>query len=356
MGMYKTINGIQHIGVGVPNHAESWKWYRQNFGMDICFFNGAAEAPLMQIYTRGDVINKQAAMISNLHGGCAMEVVSPISFKSSDAKFKYELGDLGIFCTKVKAPNLNLARKKFQDNGTKVLGNIETSPIDEESFFITDPNGLLFQIMPSDNWFIEPKKEAIGGPTGVMIGVSNIDASLKLYADILGYDKVLMDEIGVFKDWESIPGGEKKFRRVLLTQSNKPGGGFANLTGQTYIELVQAFDYKPKKIFKDRIWGDKGFVHLGFDVRGMSALGKDLEERGFGFTCDTDDALTMGGSTRVHCTYIEDPDGILIELIEVFKIPIIEKLGIYLNVEKRNPRKPLPSFMLKAMRFSRVRD
>lgn len=64
----------------------------------------------------------------------------------------------------------------------------------------------------------------------------------------------------------------------------------------------------------------------------------------------------MGGSTRVHCTYIEDPDGVLIELIEVFKIPIIEKLGIFLNVEKRNPLKPIPDFMFKAMKYMRIKD
>ena len=64
----------------------------------------------------------------------------------------------------------------------------------------------------------------------------------------------------------------------------------------------------------------------------------------------------MGSSTKVHCTYIEDPDGTLIELIEVFKIPIIEKLGVFLNVEKRDPMKPLPNFLLKAMRFSRIKD
>jgi hypothetical protein len=64
----------------------------------------------------------------------------------------------------------------------------------------------------------------------------------------------------------------------------------------------------------------------------------------------------MGSSTRVHCTYIEDPDGTLIELIEVFKIPIIEKLGIFLNVEKRDPKKPLPDLMLKAMKFARIKD
>ncbi|MGB0805590.1 MAG: VOC family protein [Salibacteraceae bacterium] len=354
--MYKTINGIQHIGVGVPNHAESWKWYRQNFGMDICFFNGAAEAPLMQIYTKGEVINKQAAMISNLHGGCAMEVVSPISFKATHADVKFELGDLGIFMSSVKSPNLQKAFDKFSSNGTNILGDIKSSPIGKESFFIKDPNGLIFQITQGNSWFVKPKKVTMGGPTGVTIGVSDVKKSLALYSDILGYDKVLMDETGVFEDYKDLPGGNKKFRRVLLTQSNKPGGGFAKLTGQTYIELVQAINYTPKKMYEGRMWGDTGFVHLGFDVRGMHELGVDLASKGFAFTCDTNDALTMGGSTRVHCTYIEDPDGTLIELIEVFKIPIIEKLGLFLNVEKRDPNTPLPNFMLKAMKFARIKD
>ena len=64
------------------------------------------------------------------------------------------------------------------------------------------------------------------------------------------------------------------------------------------------------------MWGDIGFVHLGFDVRNMKALGETLAEAGFGFTCDTNEVLSMGESTKVHCTYVEDPDGTLIELIE----------------------------------------
>jgi hypothetical protein len=43
-------------------------------------------------------------------------------------------------------------------------------------------------------------------------------------------------------------------------------------------------------------------------------------------------------------------------MIEVYKVPIIEKWGVFLNVEKRDPMKPLPDFMLKALRFSRIKD
>ena len=354
--MYTRINGIQHVGVGVPDHAASWKWYRKFLGMDIALFNGEAEAPLMDIYTKGETINKRAAMILNLQGGCAMEVVSPVSFKATHADVTFELGDLGIFVAQVKSPDVKAAYEWFKQEGADVIGDIKALPYGGDTFFVRDPNGLYFQVVPGKNWYMTPKYKT-GGTVGSTIGVTSIEKSLKLYADILGYDKVIFDETGIFADWEGVlPGGNREFRRVVLTQSDKPGGGFAKVTADTYIELVQAVDYAPRKIYQDRMWGDIGFVHLGFDVRGMNELGKMLDEKGFGFTCDTNDTLDMGGTTRVHCTYIEDPDGTLIEMIEVYKIPIIEKLGLFLNLESRDPLKPLPDFMLKALRFTRIKD
>lgn len=354
--MYKRINGIQHIGVGVPDHAASWKWFRKFFGMDIALFNGEAEAPLMEIYTKNSIINKRAAMILNLQGGCAMEVVSPVSFTATHADVAFELGDLGIFISQVKAPDVKAAFEWFKSNGANVLGSLKTLPYGGDTFFVADPNGLIFQIVPGKSWYTKIS-HVTGGPVGCTIGVTDIEASLKLYADILGYDKIVFDETGMFDDWQGIvPGAAKTFRRVLLTQSDQPGGGFAKVTADTYIELVQAIGYQPKKIYENRMWGDIGFVHLGLDVRGMKAIGEVLKEKGFGFTCDTNDTLDMGGTTRVHCTYIEDPDSTLIEMIEVYKIPIIEKLGVFLNIEKRDPMKPLPDYMLKALRFSKIKD
>jgi len=354
--MYKRINGIQHVGVGVEDHAKSWKWYRKFLGMDIAMFNGEAEAPLMTIYTKGEVINKRAAMILNLSGGCAMEVVSPISFKATHAEKPFELGDLGIFIAQVKARDVEKAYTWFESENADLMGEIQELPYGGKTFFVRDPNGLIFQIIEGKNWYMHPR-HVTGGTVGCTIGVSSIEKAMALYSDILGYDKVLFDKTAVFDDWkENLPGGQKTFRRVLLTQSDKPGGGFAKVTADTYIELVEAKDYISRKIYERRLWGDIGFVHLGMDVRGMKAIGEELDKKGFGFTCDTNNTLDMGGTTRVHCTYIEDPDGTLIEMIEVYKIPIIEKLGIFLNLEKRDPLKPLPDFMLKALRFSRIKD
>ena len=353
--MSYTIHGIQHIGVGVPEHAPAWKWYRKFFGMDIPFFNDEAEAPLMTIYTDEKIISKRAAMILNIKGGCAMEVVSPTTFTASHANSKHQLGDLGIFIGMVKTPDVRKAFDFFNSNGAEVISEIKQTPYNLETFYVKDLNGLLWQILPADDFYTN-HSSITGGTVGCSIGVSKMASAIKFYS-LLGYDSILSDKEGVFKDWENIPGGDEKYRRVLLSQSNPSGGGFSKLAGKSYIELVEnKSSRKPLKIYEGRLWGDIGFVHLGFDVRNMSALGEKLKNAGHGFTCDTKDVLSMGESTKVHCTYCEDPDGTLIEMIEVYKIPIIEKLGLFLNVEKRHPSQPLPDWMLKALRFTRIKD
>lgn len=353
--MKYTIHGIQHLGVAVPEHEPAWKWYRKFFGLDVPFFNDEANADLMTIYTDGKVISKRAAMVLNLKGGAAMEIICPSTFKARHADVEHQLGDLGMYIGWVKTPDIKKSYDFFKENDVEIISEITKMPNGWETFYIKDLNGLIFQIIPADDFYTSHPIPN-GGTAGTTIGVSDADKAIAFYA-LLGYDEVVYDETAVFADWETINGGKSKYRRVLIGQKNQSRGGFADLIGRTYIELAQDLsDRKPVKIFADRLWGDIGFAHLGFDVRNMAAIGKVLEEAGHGFTCDTKDVLSMGESTKVHCTYAEDPDGTLIELIEVYKIPILEKLGLYLNVEKRPHSKPHPSLMLKALKFIRVKD
>jgi hypothetical protein len=61
------------------------------------------------------------------------------------------------------------------------------------------------------------------------------------------------------------------------------------------------------------------------------------------------------GEAAGHFAYIEDPDGVLIEFVETHRIPMLKKLGFYLNLKKRKNYKPLPDWIVKMLRFSRVR-
>ena len=90
----------------------------------------------------------------------------------------------------------------------------------------------------------------------------------------------------------------------------------------------------------------------------MPHLKTECKEKGFPFTVDsTADANTFDmGKAAGSFSYIEDKDGTLIEFVETHKIPIMEKLGIYMDVRKRDQKKPLPNWLLSFMKLSRVKD
>lgn len=186
-----------------------------------------------------------------------------------------------------------------------------------------DPYGNIFQVVEFDSWFSNTGA-LTGGVCGAVLGVSDMDKSLKLYRDILGYDEVVYDESGQFADLTGLPGGDDKFRRILLKHSEPRVGAFSKLLGPTQIELIQTLSRTPRKIFENRLWGDLGFIHLCFDITGMADLKAECEANGFPFTVDSSQSFDMGEAAG-HFTYIEDPDGALIEFVETHKIPILKK-------------------------------
>ena len=62
------------------------------------------------------------------------------------------------------------------------------------------------------------------------------------------------------------------------------------------------------------------------------------------------------GEAAGHFSYIEDPDGTLIEFVETHKVPILKKFGLYLDLRKRDPQQILPDWMVKTLKFSRVKN
>jgi hypothetical protein len=119
--------------------------------------------------------------------------------------------------------------------------------------------------------------------------------------------------------------------------------------------LIKVYDRTPAQIFENRYWGDQGFIHLCFDITNQKAMKELCAEKGYPFTVDSGEKFDMGEAAG-HFSYIEDPDGALIEFVETKKIPIMKKFGWYLDLRKRDALKPLPDWMLKALKFNRVKD
>jgi len=351
------ISGIQQMGIGVLNLKEAWDWYINHFGMDCRVFEEEAEAKLMLPYTGGEPRNRHAVLALNLQSGGGFEIWQYKGREPLTIKEPLRIGDLGILACKMKTKDMQKTLLSFRENGLAVPSMTSEDPTGKMTFFMKDLYGNLFQLVEATDWFRNEKKMT-GGSYGALIGVSDIEKSRVVYSDILGYDDVAYDKTGIFHDLSELPGGELECRRVLLRRSKSFAGPFSKILGNSEIELITTG--KPgKKSYENRFWGDPGFIHLCYDMRGMDELKGFCEIKGFPFTVDSKKSHDGGvfdmGEAAGHFSYIEDPDGTLIEFVETHKIPLLKKLGLYIDLRKRDPNKSLPDWMLNTLKFSRVK-
>jgi catechol 2,3-dioxygenase-like lactoylglutathione lyase family enzyme len=348
------ISGIQQVGIGNPDVHEAYEWYRHNFGMDIPVLDENSEANQMLPYTGGKPHQRHAILAINLKGGGGFEIWQYVSRKPQASEFNISLGDLGFTIAKMKTDDVQASFNFLKSKGVEILTQIVKDPKGNEHFYLKDLNGNLFEVVKGNDWFSRGIMN-MGGPSGMVIGVSDMERSKKFYSDILGYDTVVFEEEKVFEDLIGLPGGEQKIHRVLIKHSKPRAGSFAKLLGSSTIELIKVKDRIPKKIFENRYWGDLGFIHLCFDIKDMQDLKKHCAKTGYPFTVESNPDFDMGDAAG-QFAYIEDPDGALIEFVETHKIPILKKFNWYLNLDKRDPAKTLPDWMLKTLRFNRVKD
>ena len=366
------INGLQQIGIGVVELESRWRWYRNAFGMDVPIFDEAAKAPLMTRYTGGQVHSRRAVLALNMSGGAGFEIWQYTSRAPEPCAFDPSLGDLGLLAARMHCSSADAAREKVLGAGVRPAEEVEcgpggarpeegggatffepqSAPDGTEHFFVRDPVGLHFDLVPTGHRFAGSRP--IGGLAGALIGVSDIETSLRFYGDLLGFDTVRYDETGTFEDLRPLPGGDLKVRRVLLERSAPPAGAFGALLGPPSLELIHAFDGRGRKIYEDRFWGDPGFIHLCFDIQNGEALKQRCAAHGFPFTVDSGESFDMGEAAG-RFAYVEDPDGTLIEFVETHRIPILKKLGWYLDLKKRDG-KPLPKPMVRLLGLGRVKE
>lgn len=323
--------------------------------MDIRIFEDAADAPLMTRYTGDKVQNRVAALAMNLEGGGGFEIWQYASRTPVPADFPITLSEIGFLGAKMKTRNADRAFAHLKNNGASILTEITTNPIGQKHFYLKDQSGNLFEIVEAKGFF-KDVNSPIGGVYGCLIGVSNMEKSIKFYQDILDFDVIKSDEADLFMDFRGIPGSNQKFRRVILQTSKTPIGPFAPLLGANQIELIEPLEQKGKNIFENRFWGDLGFIHLCFDVQDMNGLRDKAAAGNHPFTVDSADSFDMGKAAG-RFAYVEDPDGALIEFVETHKLPIVEKWGWYMNLKMRGDQgKSLPRWLLSCFRFNRVKN
>lgn len=343
------ISGIQQVGVGTEDFRRSWNWFIDKFGVNTKILEDDTVAERMLPYTGGQPHKRHACIAMNMQGGGGFEIWQYSERKPKPCKFAVAAGDLGIFAAKVKCRDIEAFHKQLKAKWNEV-SDITKLPNNTPCFYVKDLYGNCFQIIERPDVFIEQHK-LNGGIVGAMVGVTDMAKSIAFYSQVLGYDNIVYDETGTFDDWQLLEGAGNKYRRVLLATSEPRKGAFSGVFGDSTIELVQALDRTPRKIFEGRFWGDPGFIQICFDVSNMAELGKFCKKKGHPFTVDScpDGEVFDMGEASGHFTYIEDPDGTLIEFVETHKIPIVKKLNWNLDMRKRDREKQLPKILFRLM-------
>ena len=170
----KIISGIQQIGIGVSNVKEAWKWYKDNFGMDIRIFEESAMAKLMLPYTGGKPRMRHAALTLNLMGGGGFEIWQYTERTPTAPVDPVKVGDLGIYAAKIKSRDVKATFKYFQKKNLNVNG-LSKDPNGREHFYIRDPYNNIFEVVDSQSWFRLDRRKFTGAAAGAIIGVRDID-------------------------------------------------------------------------------------------------------------------------------------------------------------------------------------
>lgn len=137
--------------------------------------------------------------------------------------------------------------------------------------------------------------------TGIV--VSNMKNSLRFYRDIMGL-KIIKDSIEKGEYIDNILGlSNVCLRTVKLTTDD-----------DSMIELLQYISHTNRYHIKPRIY-DIGYSHIAFTVDNLDKeFGRLLKE---GIEFSHSPHISPNGYTKV--TFCKDPDGNLVELVEVSK-------------------------------------
>ena len=363
------INAIQQVGLGVMDKEAALDWFATVLGFRTVVFNDQGDAPFMLRYTGGEVCRRDLALVLNSHGGAGLEIWQHLSRVPLPQPADMSLRSTGFLICKLRCKGIETIVKRLRqdsESSLQVLGDITERPTGERCCYFS-VFGSWFQLVEDRrSFFVDDGPSFCAGVLGVVVGVRDMDASLKFYRKILGYSHVIQDvdnkDEGDWPDWRGFSVLNKansgRFRRVVLQRERPETGLYGQFFGVGEIELIEVLQTPLKEfqqsmreglhltkaphLYADRYWGDPGFIHLCFDVSCMTKL---AEELGCEFTVDTKDSFSIGQIANGRFAYLEEPDGSLIEFVETYNIPIVKKWGIGLKV--KGWQRPLPRWLLR---------
>ena len=316
------INAFQHVGLGVWDVDKTYSFYKRLFGYKVKLNDITTVSKEMEPVV-GTLETMRMAMAMNVKGGGILEFIehksSPIRAFPEGAGY----GSFGVLEIGFGVHGIEKVVDSFRAQGVPFL-----TPVCELELaggrrwrhaYLKDPDGMTIQLVED----IRPGqpsggKPEVHGAIHVGIGVSDVERSKAFYGKVLGFDRQVYAFDGHDPDLDPISRGPLRVNVAILERSAPNRGAISELPSGT-LKLISVPDQKGEHIYKGRRWGDIGCMEFCMDVSNLESTVEEAKGKGAPVylpPCE----IGMGSGSKGKVAYIRDPDGSIVEFVEICSI------------------------------------
>jgi catechol 2,3-dioxygenase-like lactoylglutathione lyase family enzyme len=315
------INALQHVGQGVWDVDVTYEFYKRFLGYKIKL-NDITIPDKDMARIIGSVETLRAMMAINTQGGAVLELIenksSPIRPYPTDGGY----GNYGILEVGYAVSDIEAVVNEFLSRGVHFLTGIFEIPFSDERVwrcaYLVDPDGLRLQLVEE----VRPNKSRLRGIFHVGIGVSDLARS-KVFYNALEFDKLVYEFEGRMPEMDPVTGSTQPMKFAILERS-EPVDWTVGFLPSGIVKLYELPNCRGKHIYEDRRWGDIGCMEMCLDVTDLQAVIGEMKAKGIDIWLPQVE-IDMGSGCKGLVAYIRDPDGTLIELVEVKTVAWVSK-------------------------------
>lgn len=142
------------------------------------------------------------------------------------------------------------------------------------------------------------------------VGVSDMDRALAFYTQ-LGFSELAFDYSGPLPGLQEVTGAQATEAHVVYLRAENP-----TVLGRASVKLVQLTDRPPPPQPAGQAWGEPGICEVCVHVNGQAEFYRSLVAAGHTALMEPNEAHLEPYLTHCGLSYVSDPDGAKIELIE----------------------------------------
>lgn len=331
------ITALQHVGVGVRNAPATFEFYKKYMG-----FSLQVSDHTMKLEGGGGLLEKptevRTLLAMNWHGGGMLELFENRSEPIVGASRPATWADIGYLELGLKAFRLDDLVEALKRRGLRFLGPIleldQGEGALERSIYLRDPEGLVIQLVeepgepapgvggvrhvaaPGVGGVRHVAAPGVGGVRHVAVGVSDLAASRAFWGEGLGFTRTVGRYRGCPAGMNEVTGG---LEAEILTLQH-PGEARSNFPSleKAMVKLVHVPGRARPRLSDGLPPIHAGLIEVSLDLVDYQETAARLAAAGIKLLVPFK-KVSPGPGASAQLAYTRDPDGNLVELLEVTK-------------------------------------